>query len=157
MILDIDTYVQWWEDAAAESLGHVPGKAERFHALSIEEIFGSKPTMDWSGPVLVVDYPEIMNATPNDSQINRKALCGVTILYELEVGDPAALRAAVQNSYASLEALELKVRQERESYHQNPTQRKWVSFYRPGSTSWSKVGPLWGNCHGYRMEFEWTV
>jgi hypothetical protein len=155
--MDADKYVAYFEDLATnlKDIGHTPDK-KKFSRIDIEEVLTSMRTsLDMTTMCLVLEMLEgQLNDNISDNIMNMQA-GAFLLLRHVKKGDYAAENVAMADAFKIFVKLLSKIKKDRETFPMNDANRSngLVKYFDFSSVKYNKVGPIFDNCYGLRIEF----
>jgi hypothetical protein len=158
--MDIDKYVAYWQDLAThnKNILHTP-ENPRFARMNIEEIVNAtRSDIDMTHNVMILEsYEGQLGDNTSDNIIDNQS-GAVMVIRHVEKNDFAAENTAQTDSKNILFSLLSKIKKDKETFPQSDANRSngMVKKFDFNSVSYHKVGPLFDNCYGFRLQFSFS-
>lgn len=148
-------YIEYWEQAARsnKAISHNPSTGKiSFKRMNIDDVWNSVK-LDLKDKVMIVENPEIRTYDGGSDNYRKMMSGGVLFIEEVKLGD-------VNDELNKLDALETiteqfaaKIVNDVRKFKQNQNHTWKIKGLDLNTIALNKVGPLFGNWHGWRLTF----
>lgn len=133
-------YSNYFEDIANRNKA-----IKGFVAVDQEELSARTLAIKGSYPAMIAEYPDLP-LSDNKANTVFNPISGITILKSVAKGRPDEKKQALMETERIMLAVISQIRKDR---------KEGKIFIDTNNLELNKIGPMWDNCFGWRMEFKY--